>query len=277
MPVEFVRRLLNGRHQRVGNLVEVDRENTVFVETRLDESVDVFIQDQNSPIVNVLMHQDLSTITLAANTVVNSRNIVLQAGHGVSPGELIYLRQASNFCQAIVTSVAVNTITLDTPVGCIFTPLAIAVRANADLSVNGSVAPVTFHLQPPPAVPAWDIMRLSLTITDNVAMDDGTFGGLAALTNGALLRKKNSDGTYTNIGNAKTNGQLRLFCESGEYATRAPAGEFGFSVKCVFQPSAGVVVRLDPSLNEELEILVQDDLTALLSMTAVAQGHEVVD
>lgn len=247
------------------------------IRTALGDSIDVFIQDQNSPIVNVLMHQDLGSVTLASSTVINSRTIELEAGHGASATEQIYLLEDDQFYQGVITNVAVNTLTMDILMDKVFTTAAVGVRANPDMSVDGSSTPITFHIKPPPDVPAWDITQVSISIVDNQDMDDTTFGALAALTNGVLLRKNLGNGTYTNIGSAKTNGELRLFCEADEYAARAGAGQYGFSVKCVFQPSVGVVVRLDPELNEELEIVVQDDLIGLLSLAAVAQGHEVVD
>ena len=114
-----------------------------------------------------------------------------------------------------------------------------------------------------------DITRIMGTIIDGVAMDDGKFGGIDALTNGIVLRLNN--GVISNHWNAKTNGDLGLICFDSAYTEKAPAGENGFRFRNTYAgPSKhGVTLRL--GVGEILEILVQDNLTALTDFQMMAQ------
>jgi hypothetical protein len=110
-------------------------------------------------------------------------------------------------------------------------------------------------------------------ITDDTAMDDGKFGGIGALPNGIVLRVNN--GVIQNLWNVKTNGELGLLCYDSAYADRAPSGQFGFRFRNTYagQAKHGVVIRLDQ--NDTLEVLIQDNLSALLDFRMMAQGHVV--
>jgi hypothetical protein len=235
----------------------------------------VEIQDQYSAVVNMRLHRDLGSATLSSAVSTGDTIINLVAGHGASAGELLYLIEGGIFFESEILSVDVNAITLDRPVCRDFTTNATVTRADDEMAVDGSSDPVTFHALPPAGIPGWDVMQLSLNILDATDMDDGKFGGITALTKGILLRKKLDSLGYENVGNAKTNGVLSLLCD-GEYSEKAPAGQYGFAAKCRFRTNAGVTIRLRASHSEELELVVQDDLTDLISVKGALIGHVVV-
>jgi hypothetical protein len=106
-------------------------------------------------------------------------------------------------------------------------------------------------------------------------MDASTFGGLSALTRGIVLRVSRSDGTYVNYFNAKTNGELSLFIDNTDYTSKAPSGSYSVSFKWKIRDEHGVVIRL--SAGDKIQLLVQDNLTALTSFYGVVVGHIVTN
>lgn len=245
------------------------------IKTDSNGALDVFIQDQTTPIVNAVLYHALETVTLAANTVVDSKTITVNAGHSIGVGNIISMRQNTSFYQGFVTNVAGNTITLDTPLDKIFTTTAIVTRGNANMNANGSVAPVSYHVIPPSGS-SWDITQLVLYIIDDAAMDDTTLGGIGGgVTNGIVLRKHNA--VYDNIGNAKKHGDLKAQGCNVVYAIKVGGGEYSMQSVCEFggQGNTGVVVRLNGAIGEEIQAIVQDDLSSITQVTAVVIGHVV--
>lgn len=239
-------------------------------------AMEVYIQDQNTPIINYLAFQDLNSVVLAANTVIDSRQIALQSGHGVLVGNIIQLRQAEKSYQGIVTNVSGNTITFDSPLDKVFytNQTYTAIRGSANLAVNGSVTRQIFNVRPAQNN-KWDITQVIVYIVDDSAMDDTKIGGIAAVSNGIVMRKKNS--TYDNIGNIKSNGDLKAVGCDVVYATKVGGGEYSMQGICQFggQGNAGVVIRIDGTTGEEIQFIVQDDLSAITKITAVVVGHVV--
>jgi hypothetical protein len=238
-------------------------------------AMDVYIQDQTTQIVTSVLSQDLETLALAEPAIINSNNITIQAGHSVAAGDVISISQYPNFYQGIVLNVAVNTITLDTPLDKAFTTGATIIRGNLNLNVNGNVTPVIFHSKPP-GNQQWDITQLVVYIIDDAAMDDTTLGGLAGgVSKGIVLRKRNA--VYDNIGNAKCHGDLKALGCDVVYATKVGGGEYSMQSICQFggQANAGVVIRVDGTRGEEVEVIVQDDLSAITRVNVVVVGHVV--
>ena len=146
-----------------------------------------------------------------------------------------------------------------------YSTLAFARSINTNMAVDGSVTPREFFIRPEFGYwdVEWDITRIICKITDGSSMDTGKFGGITSLTKGFNLRKKN--GEFTNLWNVRNNGEFEDVAFDVSYSDKAPAGQFSFSMRKTWagQSKSGVTVRLDPNQNEELEGLVQDDLTGL--------------
>jgi hypothetical protein len=252
----------------------VDQNNEPVSVT--DGALDISWQDQHTPIVDLYLHKHLGNMTLASNTSIGDTTLSLAVSHDVSSGECICLKESDRFYQGQATSVfSVNNISLDTPLDYAYTTAATASRTNKNMNVDGSGTTQIFHVKPPVGV-SWDITRIMFYIQDGTAMDTSTFGGIAALANGIVLRKK--DGTYKNIFNAKSNGDITARCDESEYdVDRAPADKFGFRAQRRFGGvgNNGVTIRLNDSDGDELEVLVQDNLTGLEIFNVIAQGHKV--
>lgn len=250
---------------------------------RGNTALKAFIQDQTSPVLTVPLLLGRAALTLTADTVIDSRDINVLSGHGVTVGEIIELADASSmkFMQAAATSTTATTITLDQPVNRIYTITGSIVQASSkELLVDGSVTPIIFSVLPLPNQ-VGDMVRVILEIrgTNNGAMDFTTFGSAPELTNGCVLRVKNSDGTFKNEFNFKSNSD---FMQQGfDHEFLEPKGgntQTGFVSRLTWggQSKHGVVIRLDGSLGEELQLLIQDDLTVgNTRFHLTAQGHEL--
>ena len=112
-------------------------------------------------------------------------------------------------------------------------------------------------------------------MTDTSAMDDALFGGLTALTNGLVVRKK-VNGVFSTHANFKYNGKFADSMYDITYADKAPAGSYGLRGRWTIEAS-GSIIRLDGANGDELQILVQDNLTGLSSLHWNAQGHKQME
>jgi len=238
---------------------------------------DAALQDQTTPLRVLKFFNPAGTLTLAATVSVGARVMTVTDATGVQAGHILCIKQAGRQFQAAVLSIAgAPTLTTDTPFDYAFTAAAVINYGSSAMNVDGSSNPVTFRIGAA-AGSRMDVTQVRIGITDNAEMDDSKFGALAALTNGLVLQYTHSGVVYA-VGNVKTNGQLRLTC-SGEYALKAPAGSYGFSAVCHLggQENAGVVIRLDGDHEDQIQLIVQDNLTGLTSATALVIGHVVED
>lgn len=237
--------------------------------------VPVSVQDQTTDIIDVYMMRMLNNVTIAVNTSIGDRNVTLEAGHGFSVNDWVCFQEDNRLYQAQAIAVNGDIITFDTPLDYAFTSNAFGCRSNINMNVDGSVTPIIFRIKPRSEHfnLSWDVTRVICHITDNNDMDDSLFGSRTSLTNGFLLRKK--DGDYKNLFNVKTNGQFAEIAYDVAYDSRAPAGQYGFRVRKTWagQDKSGVVIRLEPRKDDELQALVQDDLTTQNRFICRIIGH----
>jgi hypothetical protein len=250
----------------------------VGVFTRIGNKVDVALQDQTTRNFAWRFKRLLNLVTLATDGTLGAYTLTLVSGHSFTTADHIAILEDGIPYQAGVVDVTGDVITLDTPIPHAFTTAATAARTNVECNVDGSGAPVMFNINPTGRA-VWDITHVIFTIIGTGAMDDSLFGDQAALANGIVLRKLESATEYRNIFNAKTNGDFREMFGRAEYTTKVGGGEFSFVSDHQFgaQDGFGTVIRLSGPLAQELQILIQDDLTALTKYHVTAIGHEVQD
>lgn len=240
--------------------------------------VAVFIQDQTTEDVDLYLHQVINSITLAANTAVDSRTIDLEAGHGVVAGNGIMLSQGADFSQFLVLSVATNTITLDSPVDKVYKTQATCTRNTIDMRVDGSSTAEVFQVAPI-AGQVWDITRIILVMESTAnAMDFTGFGSLTALTSGCVLRRE--DGNRKNLFNWKSNGDFINRSFDNDFQAKTGGGGSGFTARATYggQSKRGVTIRLNGTDGESLQNVIQDAISAAGTLTRfniIAQGHVV--
>ena len=263
----------------------VDVVSPLEVSGRGSIGVPVYVQDQTSPVITTPFLQDRSNSTLAVDAVVGSNDITLTTGHGTVVGEEIEiaLDGSSLYMQSEVLAVNVDVVTLDSPVNYPYPANGTTVvRSTKSMLVNGSIiAPQIFSVLPL-ASQSGDMVRIILEIRGQPgqSMDFTTFGSDPALLNGCVLRVNNGDGTYKNLFNFKSNSD---FLEQGyDYSFLEPKGGnsiTGFTSRVTWggQSKHGVVIRLDGSLGESIEVVIQDDLASggNTRFHLTAQGHEL--
>lgn len=238
------------------------------------KEVDVHIQDQTSPIVEAYMVIYVRTLILANPTVIDSYDVVVADASLVTVGNVVTLQNKQRGFQGKVLSKVGNILTLDSPFDYVFPIEGTAIReGKTSLNVNGSVTPITVIFKPTTGV-MWDIYSIALSIVDNTAMDDSLFGGLPSLTKGIVLRK--TDGESRSYFNIKSNGG---FSTRGDliYSEKAPSGYYGLTFIKDFPKTVGVAIRLNGDKGEQLELIIQDDLSGIFSFTALCRGHIVED
>ena len=239
-------------------------------------AVPVEIQDQSSEVVDLYFCNKFLTTKPTAGIALEARSINVASVAGVSAGDCLDIYENGRAFQAIIQSVVSLTITFNCPADQAFTTNAVVKVGKWNMNVNGSVTPSIYTIQPP----VWtkrDITRIIVGITDDAAMDDGKFWWIASLTNGLVCRVK--DWYYKNLFVVSDNGWWRERCFDIAYSDKAPAWTYWFG--CIkrfnWQDNHWVVIRLDWDTNDQLQIIIQDNLTGLTKLAIVAQWHTVVD
>lgn len=246
-------------------------------------SLDVFVQEEVSQLIDLYFNQLIGSTSLATGTAIDDTNIIITATADFNVGNVIGLFSETEsgvldrFYFGEILTITSNTLGMDTPLDFAFIPGDPIFSASRELDVDGSSTTQIFKV----SVPALnedlqlDIARLSLVMTHSAAGDDSKFGSLSALTNGIVIRSTSNGGTTVrNAWNAKTNGDLAVL--SGNkltYESRAGGGEFSTRTTYAITGEHGVAVRL--ASGDSIEILIQDDLSSLSSLRLVAAGHVV--
>ena len=171
-----------------------------------------------------------------------------------------------------ILALTATTITLDSYVDTSF-PIGTAIaQVTVEMNTLGTLAvPQEYIIKPNPNQ-IIHITRIIVTMTHNNQGDDGLFGDLAPLTNGFLIRA-NVAGVYGTFTNWKTNEKIASDMYDLRYTTRSGGGgTYGTIGRGSFY-KLGVVVRLDGSRGDFMEVYNRDDLTSLLSFEIKAQGH----
>lgn len=265
-----------------------------FNETTLDVSIvsplelnggiPVNIQDQNSVPVDFFFTQIKGIPTsVAVETSIDDYTVTVTSASNCSVGDYVGIFNADNSTNnrayfGTILSISGNNITLDTPIDFEFQVGDTFACFTRNLNVDGSTTRQIFSVQVGPgATQSIDITRLMVSFTTDTTVDLSKFGDLTSLNNGLVLRRK--DGVIHNIWNIKNNGELANLCfDYSPYSSTNPnQGQDGAKFRYTFagQDKHGVAVRLEPG--DELQLLIQDDLTGLQQFRVIAEGHYVTD
>lgn len=259
------------------SMVIIDKNTQKPANVESNGALAVNIQDQTSDAVDLYLFQELGTFTLSANTTVGNKIISVNGGHNIQVEELLHFSEGNNFSQFTVLAVNVNNITLDSPIDKVYTTATTYHNGTKNLAVDGSITPAIFNLSPPTNL-QWDITRINIVITDNLDMDFQKFGGDSTLINGCVFRSKLNN-VFKNYFNVKSNGDILNQGGIHNFQSKSGLGSYGFNCLIDFagQNKRGIVIRLDGSTNDEIQCIIQDDLTDLISFSLVIQGHVVID
>lgn len=246
-------------------------------------SLPVTLQDQTTPTLIVPLNQVSNSTTVLNVGAVNTNTIDVTVTTGFADGAFIVIADIVNnryYTGNQVGAISVNTVTLDTPLDFAYAVGATITNGITNMAVNGSVTTEVFGLRvSDPGLPLTvDVTRLMFLCTTQAAVDLSKFGDIVGgLVNGIVVRKR--DGTINNIFNAKTNGDLAgiMFDWNAQAATNPAQGQDGFIGRLTFagQNKMGVTVRVGP--DEDIECLIQDDLSTLTSFVIIAEGSVVLE
>lgn len=253
---------------------------------QISDGLDVNIQDQTSPTLIVPLNRVEQTTTVATLGVLNASTIVVTDATGFSDGKFIVIASVDDnryYTGYQVGAASGTTITLDTPLDFPYPVGAQITTGITDMVVDGSSASQVFSLRASdPGLPLEvDVTRIIITCTCDSAVSLAKFANITALTKGIVLRR--TDGTYNNIFNIKSNGDLaNIAYDWTPYRATAPEQNVdGFVCRLTFggQSKIGVVIRVGE--DEDLEAVIQDDMTTgspdILTLQIIAEGHVVVD
>lgn len=220
----------------------------------------------------------LGLVTLAIPAVLDANTITLEAGHGVTAGEVVALSEEDTIYLGTVLLVETNVITLATPLNRAFSVEATGFRVRINMNEDGSSTHVTYSIAP--SSYKWVANRFLVAMKLTGEPDDGTFGDLDALTNGLVLRVCRNGSDRQNLFNFQDNSDFRLAAYDVTYNARTgPQGTYGMNVRLTF---GGVdkfarPITLDSATNDCLQLIIQDDLEALVQIHAIVEGHERQD
>lgn len=244
--------------------------------------LEVCISDQTTtPLLLPLVNKTGDT-TLATTTELYGYTIEVVDPTGFAVGGFIRIidTDLNKFYCSDILDVVGNTITLSTQLDNAYIAGSQVVTGSTNLAVDGSVTPVEYKLRlgNNSTEQTVDITGIVIQSIDDGAVDLNKFSGGPVLTRGILFRKTNHL-VATNIFKAKDN-----YCLSGltkdfrAYEATNPAQAVnGFIAKIDFagQGNLGVAIRIEP--DENLEMVVQDDLTEIIDLKVVVHGHVVKD
>ena len=244
-------------------------------------AVDVTIQDSTSPLIIAKFSKIVTETTLSSGTAKDDLiiNVVSAAGFVVGQYLTIYSVLDNRVFFSEVLSINVLAITLDTPLDFEYSSGAFVSVGSTNLNVNGSVTPQIFGVRNPTGadVPfSFDIVRVVFQCLTTGVNDLSKFGDIVGcLTRGLVLRQV--DGTYRNIFNVKTNGDLKNLMYDFDIQPVSGNQQDGFTGRLTFggQDHFGAVIRIREG--EDLQLIVQDDLSSLVRLRVIVEGSEAID
>jgi hypothetical protein len=234
---------------------------------------------RKTPPIDALFAQSISNFTLSSDATASTISTLYYtfeatAGHGIgATDEIILLDPPSDrSLQAVVISVATNTITIDRPIDHAFASASTLGRIiTTEMAVVGSLASPKIYSVRSGIIPS-AYTRFIITMIDDTAMDDSKFGGITALTNGLVLRIVN--GFQKTIFNFKSNQDIKQFCYDLDYSLKAPAGLHGLAARITFNGEDKHDTVLEIAGDDVIQWIVQDDLTGLTSIKIAGMGSE---
>lgn len=247
------------------------------------QSFDVSLQDQHTDPIIINFNKVFTGTTLSASTSIDSKTILVSdASNITSTGDtyiILFNPDSLRFSTFYLVSITGKTITLDTPLDYAYPAGTYIDVANTKMNVNGSLTSQTFGIRgvgaPTGVDLSFDVTKIIFECLATSAIDLSKFANLTKLRNGLVLRKR--DGRYKNIFNVKSNSELAGICYdfTPYLATNPQHGTDGFICRLEFggQMEFGVVIRL--AVGEDLELIIQDDLSTLTCLKCFVEGHIV--
>jgi len=239
---------------------------------------DVSIQSGTAPLYVVPFSNVVAETTTTSLGALDDYVINVTSATSFAAGQFltIYSVADNRVFFATILSISTLAITLDRPLDFAFPIGAVVSVGSTDMAVDGSVTPQIFGVRNPSIadVPLEvDITRLMFAMLTGSTPQLSDLGDITnGVTRGVQIRRV--DGTYQNICNFKTNMEMKNIMFDLEIQTVAKNAQDGITGRFTFQ-KLEQVVRIGEG--EDLQIVIQDDLSSLDSFTVIAEGSEVVN
>ena len=239
---------------------------------------DVSIQSGTAPLYVVKFSNVVAeTVTTSTNSLDDYViNVNSATGFVVGQYLTIYNPTANRVFFAEVLAINTLAITLDRPLDFPFASGSDVTVGSTNMNVDGSVTPQIFGVRNPITTDITleiDISRLMFSMLTASTPQLSDFGDITnGITRGVQIRRV--DGTYQNIINFKTNMELKEILYDLQIQTAANNAQDGLTARFNLT-NLEQVVRI--GAGEDLQVVIQDDLTSLTSFTMIAEGSEVTD
>lgn len=260
--------------------VTLKDKNGLELEMFADGSVPVRSVPQSTPTIILPFVQPLGATTLAAQAVVDAYDVIVTSAVGMVIGQHFRIIDDTDdkFYFGEIVNIVGTTITLDTQIDFAYESGAEVTFSNKNLNVDGSVTPVSFkartgNLSIPAVI---NITRILFTCITDTAVSLPLFGDLPKLTRGLALRVVRPT-SKRNILNVKNNEEIvNLAFDFTVFESINPAqGVDGFSSRLTFGGENKMGTVLQMAQDDNLEFLVQDDLTGLTRLIVTLEGNIV--
>jgi len=174
-----------------------------------------------------------------------------------------------------ITAISTNTLTLDRPLDNAYSIGDSVEVVTFDMSIVGTLLnPVSFRLVPPTGK-IWHVVRTLFSMTHDSTGDLGLFGNIQSLKNGVVLRVyRASENQYTTFTIWKSNSDIKDDMYNLDFDVRSGGGgTAGTTGEGSIRVGTGAVPKLNGTDGDFMELLIQDDLTGLVSYKMKGQGH----
>lgn len=235
--------------------------------------LDVFSQGEGTKFfVTPAVDQVISTSLTVAGAI-DDKTITVADATGIAVGQffLMFSTADNRAMQGHVTSVAVNVIGVRDPIDYAFPIGTLVEFGDENLAVNGLVTPVVYKYKHGFTAMPIEIHVTQILITMQLvtAPDFSKFGDIAGgLLFGLSLRQV--DGIKLNLLNFRTNEDIARLCTT--YLEIPAKGNAPESILAIIDLQVmGVIIELEQA--SDIEITVQDDLSAITSLKVAFVGH----
>jgi hypothetical protein len=241
-------------------------------------AINVHDADVHSVPVNEYFHQHSgASTTLAVAVTAGDTSITVVSATGFLVGDIIQIENGvieTTFPS--ITVIAGNVLTLDRPLDNAFSIGDKVDRIITNMNIVASLgSPQSFKIVPDTSQ-EWHIYTITLSMTHNTGSDPSLFGNISALTNGICLRAFNGTaGQYRTFTNWKNNAKIGLDFGKVTYDPKVGGGDYGTFATASIKRVSGATPSLSGANGDFLEMLIQDDLSGLITVNAKVQGHVV--
>lgn len=243
----------------------------------LGGAINIHDADVHKVLINEYFHNHTgTTTTIAVASSAGDTNITVTSAVGFAIGDNIQIEDGvieTTFPS--IVDINGSVFILDRPLDYGFDVNDSVEEVSYDMNVVGTIEnPISFKLIPDKDQ-TWHIVRFLFSMTHSTAGDLGLFGNQAALANGVVVRGYDgSTNQYKTFTNWKTNADIKDDMYDVNFDMRSGGGgTYGTTGRGSIKIGTGATPTINGANGDYLEILIQDDLTGLVTYHQKAQGH----